>query len=81
MLSELVLNIFLKMLEGLLWVSMIVTVISGAVVGYNTIGFFGALLGIIFGVVITTVSWGFMLLFIDIRNAVNNIQAGSGGNS
>ncbi len=81
MLSELVLNIFLKMLEGLLWVSMIVTVISGAVVGYNTIGFFGALLGIIFGVIITTVSWGFMLLFIDIRNAVNNIQAGSGGNS
>ncbi len=81
MLSELVLNIFLKMLEGLLWVSMIVTVISCVVLGYNAIGFFGVLLGIIVGVVITTVSWGFILLFIDIRNAVNNIQARSAGNS
>ncbi len=71
MLTKMVLNIFLTMLEGLLWISMIGSVIFGAVTGYQVFGFFGALLGIVVGVVLTTVSWGFILLFVDIRNALN----------
>ncbi len=74
MLTKMVLNIFLTMLEGLLWVSMISSVIIGAIIGDELLGFFGALLGIAIGIVLTTISWGFILLFVDIRNALNEAR-------
>jgi hypothetical protein len=71
MLSKIVVNIYMVLLEIGLWLILLV----GAIAGWQAYGFFGMIVGIVFAAIFGAVFFGAFLVLEDIRNRVKSIES------